>query len=270
MPVRVDFLTKPDAKLVYLTFYHPDMDIISIHNMQVSCFIGIHRHERHERQTLLVDLDMHVETARAGNEASLGSSVDYSKIHGELKFLLEACHFRLLETAAQALSSYLLAPPPSDREQAQIHAVTLTLRKPSALKSEAIPGLKVHRTRDDINIGLEVNNFGEVDLIHESQDCGIYRLRIPAGGRIPAHYHQVMAEGEMALSDGLLLQGSPLTAGLAHFWPQQFVHQYDNPTDAERTVLCVNRPAFIPSDEIPASEGFILSEPPDSTKIRFF
>lgn len=246
------------------------MDIISITGMQVPCFIGIHRHERHERQTLLMDVEMHLSTAKSGNEASFSSTVDYSRTYGELKFLLEACHFRLLETAAQAICAYLLAPPPPDRVQAQIEAVTLSLRKPSALKSEAVPGLRVRRGKEDFKLRTEKNDFGEVDVLHESTDCGVYRLRIPAGGRIPAHYHDVMAEGEMALSEGLLIQGVALSAGLAHFWPQKFVHQYDNPTDRERTVLCVNRPAFIPSDEIIAdSEGALLI-PPASIKVRYF
>jgi dihydroneopterin aldolase len=252
-----------------MNFDDASHDIISIHGMQVPCFIGIHRHERHERQTLLVDIDLFLRTARAGDDASLSKSVDYSKVHGEVRFLLEACHFRLLETAAQALCAYLLAPAPADREQAQIEAVRLQLRKPSALKSEAVPGLTVLRRREDVHIGLEINNFGKVDLIHESSDCGVYRLRIPAGGQIPAHYHEQMAEAEIALSDGLLLQGKPLPAGLAHFWPHQFVHQYDNPTDTERTILCVNRPAFIPSDEIPAPDS-PLNEAPAHLKIRFF
>lgn len=246
------------------------MDIVSINGMQVPCFIGIHRHERHEKQTLLVDVEMHLSTEKSGNEASFSSTVDYSKIYGELKFLLEACHFRMLETAAQAICAYLLAPPPPDRFQAQIEAVTLTLKKPSALKSEAVPGLKVHRKKSDFSLTLEQNSFGEVDILHESTDCGIYRLRIPAGGTIPAHYHDIMAEGEMALSEGLLLQNEPLSAGLAHFWPLKFVHQYDNPTSEERTVLCVNRPAFIPSDEILAKSNGTLLSPPSTTKVRYF
>lgn len=252
-----------------MTFSSEQFDVISIHNMSVPCFIGIHRHERHERQTLLVDLDLYLKTAQAGDDASLNKSVDYSKVYGEIRFLLEACHFRLLETAAQALCAYLLADAPADRDQARIEAVRLQLRKPSALKSEAIPGLTVLRRREDIQIGLEINSFGKVDLIHESSDCGIYRLRIPAGGNIPAHYHEQMAEAEIALSEGLLLQGKPLPAGLAHFWPHHFVHRYDNPTDIERTILCVNRPAFIPTDEIPAPDA-PLTEAPAHLKIRFF
>lgn len=246
------------------------MDIISIEGMQVPCFIGIHRHERHEKQTLLIDLELFLKTASAGDKATLDQSVDYSKIHGELKFLLESGHFRLLETAAQALCAYLLAPPIPDRHQAQIQKVRLRLRKPTALKSEAIPGILVERTASDFVYKLELNHFGSVDIIHESSDCGIYRLKIPAGAQIPAHYHEKMSEGELALSDGLLLQGEALPAGLAHYWPHKFVHQYENPTDIERTILCVNRPAFIPSDEILAGNDVELLSPPNSAKMRYF
>lgn len=246
------------------------MDVIRINNMHVPCFIGIHRHERHERQTLILDVEMYLDVIDAGNQASMNLSVDYSRIYGELRFLLEACHFRLLETAAQALCAYLLAPPPIDRQQSRIESVCLKLSKPTALKSEAIPSLTVRRDKNAFNLVVESNHFGSVDIIHESNDCGIYRLRIPAGGTIPAHYHELMAEGEMALSDGLLLQGKPLPAGLAHFWPQKFVHRYDNPTSTERTILCVNRPSFIPTDEILVKSDEQLPEIPAALKIRYF
>lgn len=250
--------------------HNSDTDIISISGMKVPCFIGIHRHERHEKQTLLIDIDMFLKTAASGEKATLSISVDYSKIYGEVKFLLETGHFRLLETAAQAICAYLLAKPLPDRPQAQIEAVTLRLQKPSALKSEAVPGLTVHRNTSDFSYEIEKNYFGEVDIIHESTDCGIYRLRIPAGGKIKAHYHAKMAEGEMALSDGLLLQKKPLAAGLAHFWPLNFVHEYENVSDIERTILCVNRPAFIPTDEIIIEGDVELQDPPLSVIMRYF
>lgn len=246
------------------------MDIISINNMHVQCYIGIHRHERHERQTLVLDVDMHIESNVSADKTILQNTIDYSRVYGELKFILEAAHFRLLETAAEALCSYLLSPPASDRPHPQIKAVTLKLSKPSALKSEAVPSLQVHRVHNDYSMGHEKNHFGEVDIIHESSDCGIYRLLIPAGGSIPAHYHNVLSEGEVALSDGLLLQGNPLKAGLAHYWPQKFIHEYRNPTQDTKTVLCVNRPAFIPSDEILVMPPFELLDPPAAIKVRYF
>jgi hypothetical protein len=58
-----------------------------------------------------------------------------------------------------------------------------------------------------------------------------------------------MDEGELVVSDGLMLQNEPVLAGVAHVWPKNFVHEYENRTDAERSILCVNAPKFIPSDE---------------------
>jgi len=247
-----------------------NVDSIRIQRMHVQCYIGIHPHERHDRQTLLVDVELYLDPIPASGDITLTHSVDYSKIYGELKFLIEAAQFRLLETASQALCAYLLAPPTPDRPQAPIRAVRLTLSKPSALGSEAVPSLTVYRTADAFTPGHEVNHFGEVDIIHESGDCGIYRLSIPPGGSIPAHYHDIMEEGEMALSDGLLLQGKPLQQGQAHYWPQQFVHAYDNPTDLTRTVLCVNRPAFIPQDELLVPDDTPLLDPPPESAVRYY
>ena len=112
---------------------------------------------------------------------------------------------------------------------------------------------------------LEQNDFGHVHILHENQDCGVYLLHIPSGGRIPAHVHREMGEAELVISTGLELQGQPIEAGLAHFWPLDFVHQYDNPSEAMRTVLCVNRPAFNPADEIAVE---VPEEWPDSKPYR--
>ena len=59
-----------------------------------------------------------------------------------------------------------------------------------------------------------------------------------------------MEEHELVLSDGLLLQGSPVKAGTAHAWPKDFPHVYDNPTEQVRSILCIDRPKFIPEDEV--------------------
>jgi dihydroneopterin aldolase len=36
-------------------------------------------------------------------------------------------------------------------------------------------------------------------------------------------------------------------------WPLGFPHKYENPTEAEQVILCVDRPCFIPEDEIPVA-----------------
>ena len=39
---------------------------------------------------------------------------------------------------------------------------------------------------------------------------------------------------------------------MAFHWPRGFPHRYDNPTALEQSVLCVDRPGFIPTDEVAA------------------
>jgi dihydroneopterin aldolase len=59
------------------------------------------------------------------------------------------------------------------------------------------------------------------------------------------------------LGPGLLLQGRPVAPGLAFRWPRGLPHRYDNPSASEQTVLCVDRPHFLPDDEVevPVPEG---------------
>ncbi len=223
-------------------------DIIRLRGLAVHCIIGVYPHERLTPQPLTVDVDLALE-AQAHHRTGLSGTVDYAKISAELRFLLESCHFLLLETAAEALCAYLLAPPVPDAPRAQIESVTLTLEKPAAL-SAARPSLIVHRRRGDFEVGHEQKPFGTVDVIYETRDCGIYRLRVGPGKSIPTHVHKTMHEREMMLSSGLLLQGVPQVSGAVVSWPHDLPHRYDNPTDEEHTVLCVDRPAFVPDDEI--------------------
>lgn len=223
-------------------------DIIRLRGLAVHCIIGVYPHERFTPQPLTVDVDLSLE-ARAHHRTGLSGTVDYAKISAELRFLLESCHFLLLETAAEALCAYLLAPPTPDAPRAQIESVKLTLEKPAAL-SAARPSLIVERQRGDFDYAVEKKPFGTVDVVYETRDCGIYRLRVGSGQQIPTHVHRQMHEREMMLSGGLLLQGVEQVAGAVVSWPHDLPHQYKNPTDEERTILCVDRPAFIPEDEI--------------------
>jgi dihydroneopterin aldolase len=68
-----------------------------------------------------------------------------------------------------------------------------------------------------------------------------------------------MSEHEMVLGSGLLVQGRPALPGTARAWPRGFVHAYRNPSDIEQTVLCVDRPSFLESDEV-AAEVDVLED----------
>lgn len=239
----------------------PGLDRLSLHNVEVRCVVGVYPSERDRPQPLILDVDLWIDTRTAARTEQLSATVDYGRLAGELRFLLESCRFRLLETAAEALACWLLAPPTPDRPQPRVERTRVQLTKTEALGGGARAAIEIVRDTGDVQYDVEDKPFGRVDIIHVSRDCGIYRLRVAPGRTIPTHVHRVMEEHELVLGSGLLLQRVPVAPGLAFRWPRDLPHRYDNPTAVEQSLLCVDRPPFIPADEIEVEEpaaGLVL------------
>src|SRR5688572_3594592 len=106
-------------------------DVIAIEGLYVDCVVGVYPHERSEPQPLRIDLRMALDTARAGSGQRLRNTIDYAMVASQIAFLLQSCRFHLLETAAHALTRYLLAPPAASEDRPRLHDVTLRLTKPN-------------------------------------------------------------------------------------------------------------------------------------------
>lgn len=186
-------------------------------------------------------------------EARIGGALQHVKLSAdtaldpwlweEMHFLVDACAFPSADAAADALAAYVLAPPVSDVTRPVVDGIELTVE---AGTSRAV----VKRSASGRALAVEDKPFGHVDVVHEGQGHGIYRLRVKPGGTIPVHVHRTMQEHELALSSGLTLQDAPVERGNAVQWPLGLPHRYDNPTTEERTILCVDCPRFDPSDEV--------------------
>ena len=226
------------------------MDRIELSGLEIDCVVGLYPRERHVPQRLRLDLSMGCSTEYAARKESLSASIDYAAIAAQLGFLLRSCEFRLIETAAHALARYLLAPPALGERRAQIDWIGLRLSKPFALGGGPVPSLYIERDREWVNIDQEHKPFGVVDIIHETREASIYRLNVAPGAEIPLHVHHVMREAEMVLSEGLLCQREPVALGTVHRWPRGAAHTYANPTDRYQTILCVDSPHFIETDEV--------------------
>lgn len=226
------------------------LDLIELRKLRAECVVGVYPSERTHPQPLLLDLGLHFDAREAARGGGLGATIDYAKLAGEVRFLLQASRFYLLETAAEALASYLLAPPTPDVPRAPVQAVTLRLSKPRALAGSALASLQIHRVAEEMDYVVEKKDSYEVDCIFEDASTGIYRLRVAPHSRIPTHVHRVMDESEMVLGSGLHLQGQPVEPGSAFHWPRDFPHLWENRSDTEQTILCVDRPSFMAEDEI--------------------
>jgi FolB domain-containing protein len=226
------------------------VDLIELSDIRVDCVVGVYPRERTAAQPLRLDVAMGLDTEKAARKESLSASVNYAEIANQLRFLLQSCQFRMLETAAHALACYLLAPPALGERRAQLQRVRIRLEKPEVLAGIAVPSLTIERERGFADVTHEYKPFGIVDIIHETSDAGIYRLNIAPGASIPLHHHQVMNEAELVLSDGLWCQGKQVLPGTVHRWPKGAAHCYHNPSARHQSILCVDSPRFIESDEI--------------------
>lgn len=97
---------------------------------------------------------------------------------------------------------------------------------------------------------VEANGFGAVHILHELDALGLYVLEMAPAATIPAHFHRVMEESEMVLDAGILQQNLRVRPGDAFTWPAGYVHEYRNLTNRPKRILCIDRPKFIPEDEV--------------------
>lgn len=225
-------------------------DRLALRGMRCDCIVGVFDHERDTPQPVEVDVVLHFDGRRAAREGRIEDTIDYGRVLGEVRFILVAARFHLLESAAEAIAAWLLMPPSLDVPRPQVEEVEVRLTKPLALGGRAVPEITIHRRRADFPPQVEVKAFGFVDVVFECPAAGVYRERIAPRSVLPTHVHRQLDEMELALGGGLVLQGAPVAAGVAHAWPRGHAHRWENPTDVEQSFLCVDRPRFIHTDEI--------------------
>jgi FolB domain-containing protein len=243
-------------------------DRLSLRGMRFDCIVGLFDFERNMPQPVELDVTLHLMTRDAARNEKLSHTVDYARLLGELKFIMVASRFRLLEAAAEAVAAWILMPPSTDVPRPQVQAVDVKLSKLVALSGAAVPTLEISRSRSDFKFVTETKTFGYVDIVFETKECGIYRERIFPHTVLPTHIHRHLDESELVLGDGLLLQGIKAIPGVAHSWPKEFPHRYENVTDIEQSFLCIDRPKFIHDDEVEVN--IPVGELKRTEPIRFF
>lgn len=239
----------------YAALAHPRSvarDTIEIRGLPISCVVGVYPNERDVPQRLIVDVAMETSIEDAAVHERLRETVDYAAIAAQIRFLLESCRFRLVETAAHALAKLLLAEPALGERRAAVHALRLSLSKPDALGGRAVPTLTIERDAAwaQATIVRHPKKWGHVDTLHETRDAGIYRLNVAPGAAIPLHVHHVMQQSELVLGDGLLCQGRRAPMGSVFRWPKGAPHRYDNPSEHWQSILCVDTPRLSSTDEL--------------------
>jgi dihydroneopterin aldolase len=84
------------------------MDAIVIRDLRVEALIGIHKRERHVKQTLTIDLEIGIPGNTVFASDKVADTIDYEQVTIRIKALAESQHFRLVETVAERIASLLI------------------------------------------------------------------------------------------------------------------------------------------------------------------
>ncbi len=228
---------------------------ILLEGLEVSCLIGVHGREQLTPQPILVDIEAFLDASAAALADDLEQTRNYDNLATELGFILQACRFHLLESAAHVLLRWLLLPPVEGSHVAPIQRARVRLSKPQALPGRALAIVECNGEAATQEWEREEKSWGRVDIVAETRRTGIYRLTIQPQGKLPTHHHQTMREAELVLEPGLLgwndgQAPAPLPVGTVLEWSKEQRHGYENPSDAPASLLCVDSPPFDPKDEI--------------------
>jgi dihydroneopterin aldolase len=121
------------------------MDKIFIHALKTEAIIGIFDWERQVKQTVLIDIEISADVAKAALSDSIHDTLNYKRIAKRVLAFVEESKFHLVETLAERIAMLLL-------EDFGIDWVSISLSKPGAIRSSRDVGVMLERDRNDLAI----------------------------------------------------------------------------------------------------------------------
>jgi dihydroneopterin aldolase len=81
------------------------VNIVYIKGLQAQSVIGVYAWEREIRQTLVLDLEMASDTARAAASDQIADALDYAAISSQVISLVEGSEYQLIESLAEEVAA---------------------------------------------------------------------------------------------------------------------------------------------------------------------
>src|ERR1044071_3605773 len=118
-------------------------DRIFLHGLAVECIIGFIEWERRVKQTVVLDVEMPGDCARAAQSDDVVDTLDYKRVAKRLIGFVSESNFKLVETLAHRAALLIL-------EEFNVEWVRLSVNKPGAIRHSKDVGVAVLRTRSDL------------------------------------------------------------------------------------------------------------------------
>jgi dihydroneopterin aldolase len=120
------------------------VDKIFIHALKTEAIVGIFDWERQVKQSVVIDLEYSADIRKAALTDSIGDTVNYKGVAKRILAFIETSQFHLVETLAEHVAMLML-------EEFGVQWVSVALSKPGAIRSSKDVGVKLERTRSDLD-----------------------------------------------------------------------------------------------------------------------
>ena len=114
------------------------MDKIFLHELKVETIIGIWEWERKIRQTVVIDLEMSADIARAAATDDVADTLNYKSVAKRLQQFIGDSSFQLVETLAERIAGIV-------RDEFDVAWVKVTVHKPGAIRGSRDVGIIIER-----------------------------------------------------------------------------------------------------------------------------
>ncbi len=114
------------------------MDKIFLNELKVETVIGIWEWERKIRQTVVIDLEMSADIARAAATDSVEDTLNYKSVAKRIQQFVEDSSFQLVETLAEKIAAII-------RDEFGVQWVKVRVNKPGAIRGSRDVGVRIER-----------------------------------------------------------------------------------------------------------------------------
>ena len=84
-------------------------DRLMIQELTAECRLGVYEWEQEKLQTVWIDLELAIDSARVAKTDDVKDAIDYGRLVTSVKQLAQEKSYRLLETIAEAIASLILS-----------------------------------------------------------------------------------------------------------------------------------------------------------------
>jgi 7,8-dihydroneopterin aldolase/epimerase/oxygenase len=116
------------------------MDIVFIRELRAEAWIGLYEWEKQKPQTLDFNLDIGLDTHRAGETDDIRNTVDYGKVVERIREDLKDKHYLLLEALAEHVAQVVL-------NEFKAEWVEISVAKLAHMRGVKMVGVKIRRER---------------------------------------------------------------------------------------------------------------------------